>query len=131
MPFADGYADMIYMCHVLEHVKRNDLNSVLAEMWRILKDGGVLRLSVPGFDELVEFYNRSGQDISSISLQLMGGQNHPYNFHYSVFNQRGLTELLKEAGFNPVMPWDPGSCENHDFKDRAFREISLNIEGVK
>ena len=131
MPFDDNSADLVYMCHVLEHVKREDVILVIAEMWRILKPGGVLRVSVPGFDKLVNFYNNAGKCISSIELQLMGGQNHEYNFHYSIFNMRRLTGLFIEAGFDKVDSWDPFNCEYHDFKDRASREISLNVEGTK
>ncbi|MHC4397675.1 MAG: class I SAM-dependent methyltransferase [Planctomycetota bacterium] len=131
MPFDSNYADLVYMCHVLEHIKREDLPVVMAEMHRILKSGGIFRVSVPGFDELVAFYNNSERDISSIELQLMGGQNHEYNFHYSVFNDERLTDLMGKAGFNTVYTWDPDNCEYHNFRDRASREISLNIEGLK
>jgi predicted SAM-dependent methyltransferase len=138
--FETGTVDMVYMCHILEHIKRNDLKRVLSEMKRVLKIGGVLRLSVPDFDRLVEVYNASGKDINAISKQLMGGQDHEYNIHYSVFNRRRLSDLLKEVGFREVVPWDPDNCEHHDFKDRASRRmkvnggeimISLNLEAIK
>lgn len=131
MPFGDNYADLVYMCHVLEHVRMNDLMNVIKEMWRMLKPGGIFRVSVPGFDELVAFYNAHGKNMDSILLQLMGGQNHEYNFHYSVFNKERLLYLLKQAGFSIVREWCPDNCEYHDFQDRASREISLNIEAVK
>jgi len=137
--FETGTVDLVYMCHILEHIKRDDLRQVLSEMKRVLKVGGVLRLSVPDFDKLVEVYNASGKDINAISKQLMGGQDHEYNIHYSVFNRRRLSDLLKEVGFREVVPWDPDNCEHHDFKDRASRRmkvkggeimISLNLEAA-
>lgn len=138
--FETGTVDLVYMCHILEHIKASELKGVLSEMKRVLKPGGVLRLSVPDFDRLVEVYNACGKDITVISKQLMGGQDHQYNIHYCVFNHRRLSELLKEAGFRKVMPWDPDNCEHHDFKDRASRKmkvdgseimISLNLEAIK
>ena len=138
--FNTGTVDLVYMCHILEHIKRKDLEKVLSEMKRVLKVGGVLRLSVPDLDKLIEVYNASGKNVSSISHQLMGGQDHEYNIHYSVFNHQRLTELLKEVGFKKVVTWDPDNCEYHDFKDRASRKISvgsreymisLNLEAVK
>lgn len=138
--FRTGTVDLVYMCHVLEHIKNDDLKSVLSEMRRVLKDGGVLRISVPDFDKLIEVYNAAGKDIESIRRQLMGGQDHQYNVHYCVFNHRRLSELLKEVGFREVSPWDPDNCRHHDFKDRASRKIkvnekeymiSLNLEAVK
>lgn len=138
--FSNGTVDMVYMCHILEHIKRKDLKKVLSEMKRVLKVGGVLRLSVPDLDKLIEVYNASNNDINAISHQLMGGQDHDYNIHYSVFNHRRLKELLEEVGFQKVLTWDPDNCKYHDFKDRASRKISvddreymisLNLEAVK
>ena len=138
--FGDGTVDLVYMCHILEHIKRNDLKKVLLEMKRVLKDGGVLRISVPDFDKLIEVYNAAGKDIDAITRQLMGGQDHEYNIHYSVFNHRRLSELLKEVGYKKVVSWDPDNCQYHNFNDRASRKlkvngreymISLNLEAVK
>lgn len=138
--FAADSVDLVYMCHILEHIKADDLKHVLSELKRVLKVGGVLRLSVPDFDRLVEVYNASGKDINTIAKQLMGGQDHEYNIHYSVFNHRRLSELLKEVGFREVVSWDPENREHHDFKDRASRKvkagdaeimISLNLEATK
>lgn len=138
--FRDATVDLVYMCHILEHIKRNDLKDVLSEMKRLLKDGCVLRLSVPDFDKLIDVYNDSGRDINTISHQLMGGQDSEYNIHYSVFNYQRLSELLKEIGFHDVVSWDPDNCQYHNFKDRASRKInvngkeymiSLNLEAIK
>ena len=138
--FETGTVDLVYMCHVLEHIKNDDLKNVLSEMRRVLKDGGVLRISVPDFDKLIDVYNAAGKDIESIRRQLMGGQDHQYNVHYCVFNHRRLSDLFKEVGFREVSSWDPDNCRYHDFKDRASRRIkvngqeymiSLNLEAVK
>ena len=138
--FSNGTVDLVYMCHILEHIKGNDLKDVLLEMKRVLKDGGILRLSVPDFDKLIDVYKASGKDINRISRQLMGGQDSEYNIHFSVFNYQRLSELLKEVGFNKVVSWDPGNCQYHNFKDRVSRElkvngkkhmISLNLEATK
>lgn len=138
--FASGTVDLVYMCHILEHFKRPVLKQVLNEMLRILKPGGVLRLSVPDFDRLLEVYVEAGRDPDAIHLQLMGGQDSPYNIHYSIFTERSMSALLRHTGFSAVRPWDPQNCEHHDFKDKACRvmkindariAISLNLEAVK
>ncbi len=138
--FSNESADLIYMCHVLEHMMRPRLESILREMHRILKPGGILRLSVPDFDRLVEVYEGSGRDMDAISEALMGGQHSQYNVHYGVFNRRSLSELLVRCGFRSTRSWDPLDCEHHDFKDKACKmvavggrriPISLNLEAVK
>ena len=138
--FEDSTVDMVYMCHILEHLKTPEIKKVLPELKRILKKGGVLRISVPDFDKLIEVYNAADKNIDFICRQLMGGQDNQYNIHYSVFNYKHLSEILSEGGFSEIRSWDPENCQYHNFKDRASRMleingkeilISLNLEAVK
>jgi len=138
--FKNDTVELIYMCHVLEHVKMDGLLVNLKELHRILKPGGVLRISVPDFDKIIDIYNKTNRDIDSIRMPLMGGQDYKFNFHYSIFNNKYLSKLLVETGFKEIREWDPYNCLYHDFQDWASSEliinntkypISLNIEAVK
>ncbi len=82
--------DLIYMSHVLEHVSHREIISTLCELHRILKIGGVLRISVPDFDLIVKLYQAAGRDITVIERPLLGGQDYPFNFHYTAFNDEHL-----------------------------------------
>lgn len=138
--FRDGYADLVYACHVLEHIKHRALRKTLWEWRRILKPSGVLRLSVPDFDKILNIYESSGRDINSILGPLMGGQDYEYNVHCSAFNHSYLADKLREVGFKGVRKWEPDRVSNHDFRDwanssfvwegRAF-PVSLNLEAIK
>lgn len=132
--------DMVYMCHVLEHVPRDKALEVIQEMSRVLKRDGLLRISVPDFDHIIAIYETSGQKINTIAPALMGGQNYESNFHYGVFNKEHLTSLLTKGGGHRVRPWGPNNCGHHDFDDWASKffylgdrpfPISLNLEGNK
>lgn len=136
----DASLDMVYMSHVLEHVSHSRTHQTLGEMARVLKVGGTLRISVPDFDHIVSIYECSGRNITSIVKPLMGGQDYPFNFHFNVFNERSLTQLLEVCGFTHVRQWDPRNCNHHDFDDWASREvehlgrkfpISLNLEASR
>ncbi len=138
--FADDYADLIYVCHVLEHVRHTTLGQTLWEWRRVLKPGGILRLSVPDFDKLLCIYEASRRDLRSIISPLMGGQEHGYNIHYSAFNREYLSGKLIEAGFPEIREWNADLVSNHDFTDWANSSIlrdgtafsvSLNLEAVK
>lgn len=132
-----GVASLVYMCHVLEHVPYGEVVGVLREMRRVLSPGGTLRLSVPDFDLIVVIYRQRGNDAEAILGPLMGGQDYPFNFHYTVFNSDSLSRALASAGLESIRPWDPSTCEHHDFVDWANRPveiggalypISLNLE---
>lgn len=135
----DNMVDMVYMSHVLEHVSHRDIVTTLMEMQRILKSGGLLRISVPDFDKIIDIYKANDTNIESIEQPLMGGQDYPENFHYSVFNSEKLSRLLKSIGMVNVHNWDPNVCDYHDFVDWANRNhpfngrefpISLNMEAT-
>ncbi len=137
--FRPDYADLIYACHVLEHVSFLAIPKTLKGLFRCLKKGGVLRLSVPDFRTIVEIYQEKSS-VSDIMTLLMGGQDYPGNFHFSVFDEEYLTQALGRAGFSEVRRWDPESASFHDFQDWSRRQktlygknwpVSLNIEAVK
>jgi len=56
LPFADASADVVYASHVLEHFNRDAALRFLKECRRVLRPGGVLRLSVPDLCWLVDRY---------------------------------------------------------------------------
>lgn len=137
--FPPDYADLIYACHVLEHVSHLALPRTLKGLHRCLKKGGVLRLSVPDFRAIVSIY-RERHSVPDITALLLGGQEYPGNFHFSVFDEDSLTAALGQAGFSEVRSWDPASAPFHDFEDWSRRPkrlygrdwtVSLNLEAVK
>jgi len=137
--FSKNYADLVYACHVLEHISHAELINVLKEWRRVLKDGGVLRLSVPDFNKLVDVYNQENKNAKIILPPLMGAQEGgKYDFHKTIFNKEFLSNLLKEAGFKEVREWDPENTEYYSFSDWAGSrkiynkyQISPNLEGIK
>jgi SAM-dependent methyltransferase len=56
LPFADGSFDGIYACRVMEHLSPKDGDRFAAELCRLLKPGGVCRLSTPDLEEIAEEY---------------------------------------------------------------------------
>jgi predicted SAM-dependent methyltransferase len=125
-PFADGSAALVYASHCLEHFPRADVPRVLAEWRRVLRPGGVLRLSVPDFDRLLAIYAEHDHDLSTIHEVLMGGQHNHFDFHKVAFTRRSLGALLEQAGLRDVRAWTPGSDELTTFPDWSAREVPIN-----
>lgn len=139
--FEDDSVDLIYACHVLEHFKRNEVDGVLTEWLRVLKPGGILRIAVPGFEELVAIYQKY-KDLNLILGPLVGGQTYEYNFHYMAFDFKTLSERLKKIGFKDVARYDWRKTEHANVDDfsQAYiphmdkengLPVSLNIEAIK
>ena len=133
--FKTNTFDLVYASHILEHFKKKQVLKVLVEWVRVLKPGGVLRISVPSFENLSKIYNID-KDIDNISGPLMGGQTYKDNFHYEIFNKNKLIKLLLSAGLEAVHPWDFKRTIHSkfwDFSQATTKEIpiSLNLEGRK
>lgn len=131
IPHRDRSVEIIYTCHMLEHLDRSEARRFLAEARRVLIAGGIIRIAVPDLHFHVESYLREGDadrfvnDIfmaTSRKTGLIGklryllvGERH----HLWMYDGRSLCHLLTEAGFqNPrIVPSgtttipDPGQLD--------------------
>lgn len=132
--------DLIYACHVLEHFGRWEYKEVIKRWFEILKPGGVLRLAVPNFGAICNYYTKTG-DLKSIMGLLYGGQDYDENYHYVTFDMNSLFNDLYEIGFNQVKEYNHKTTE-HSYMDdfsKAYLPhmdengilVSLNIEATK
>ena len=56
LPFADASFDAIYASHLLEHLYLKEAEGLLADGYRLLRPGGVIRLVVPDLRTIVSRY---------------------------------------------------------------------------
>jgi predicted SAM-dependent methyltransferase len=56
LPFPDGSVDAVYCAAVVEHLPKDDVPPFIAECHRVLKAGGILRISVPDFEAQARLY---------------------------------------------------------------------------
>ncbi|WP_099240155.1 class I SAM-dependent methyltransferase [Synechococcus sp. BDU 130192] len=139
-PFKNESVKLIYASHCLEHFPIDKVPIVLKEWHRVLKEDGILRLSVPDFDLILNIYRDTGRNMEDVIRILMGGQDYEYNFHLCSFNENYLSQLLKDVGFKMVRKWTPGTDKMTSFDDWSGRPVliagraypvSLNLEAVK
>ncbi|MEY3283053.1 MAG: hypothetical protein RIR86_1066 [Acidobacteriota bacterium] len=146
IPEADSSVDLIYSCHMLEHLTRSDALRFLRESRRVLKPGGALRIVVPDLKILVNNYQRGGKAddfmeslyivptdpdrlLNRLKCLLVGGR-----LHLWMYDADSLRELMTKAGFASVVTLPPGETtikelEGIDLSERA--EESLYVEGIK
>ena len=146
LPFELNSVDLIYSCGNLEYYDQEELPIILKEWCRVLKHGGILRLSVPNFDSIIKVYLNNGKNIHGEGIlgPIFGKwklNNGKYIYHKTVFNFDSLEKHLINAGFedirpynhNDVMPlgFDDYSMAYVPYKDSSGIQISLNIEATK
>jgi predicted SAM-dependent methyltransferase len=138
--FVDNSVTLIYGSHCLEHISHKRVVEVLKEWHRALKPSGVLRVSVPDFDLLLDIYLQNNRDMQSIILPLMGEQDYSFNFHYTAFTFGDLSRLFSEAGFRESRRWQNGTEQFTSLPDWSGRfinvngrdyPVSLNMEAIK
>jgi len=61
MPFDNNSVDFFYSSHAFEHVSGDDCIHAIGEIYRSLKTGGVLRITVPDLNLIYEMY-KNGED---------------------------------------------------------------------
>lgn len=132
--FNDNMADVIYACHIFEHVPKPQVSEVLTEWKRILRPGGILRIAVPDFEAVAKLYN-DGVPMQRLIGLLCGRQNHQWNVHYMVYDWHLLCAYLSEVGFFGMKRWNPKDTYPSGYDDYSYAEIdgiavSLNVEAT-
>jgi SAM-dependent methyltransferase len=87
LPFADGAFDVVVISEVLEHL--HDDRGAIAELYRVLKAGGTLAVTVPRW-----WPERVCWALSDAYHQVEGG-------HVRIYRRRELLGRLRERSFQP------------------------------
>jgi len=109
LPLESDTIDYAVSIHALPEVPFPDLIPVLSELRRVLKPGGVLRLSLPDLLKGVEAYRRGDRSyflIPDEDAHTLGGklvvQLTWYGYSRSLFVPDFVEELLAKAGYRDV-----------------------------
>ena len=146
LPFGDETVSFIYAPYILPFYGEPEVKIILGEWFRVLKNGGVLRLSVPDFKVLCELYLNEGNDykLSDLHDYICGSDQIEDSFFYckSFYDRESLMKLLEEVGYQRVQEWDWRNTEHSRFEDESQLHlppqdkdngtlISLNIQAGK
>jgi len=128
---------VLYSSHTLEHTSlvRGETARALAEWHRVLRPGGLLFLSVPDLEMLARLYLRHSYPTAlrdMLQHMIYGGQDDPFDYHLSGFDERVLRGLLLKAGFCEVERVETFNVFPEDFDASTVvwlfkKPISLNV----
>jgi SAM-dependent methyltransferase len=146
IPCPAGCSSAVYSSHMIEHLDRAEARAFLAEVMRVLRPGGVVRLAAPDLSLLVRAYLGDGDADGFVSGTHMGldrpcglrawakwtlvGPRH----HLWMYDGESLATMLSEAGFEDAAVVPPGSTRipepgRLDLRERAAE--SVYVEAIR
>jgi predicted SAM-dependent methyltransferase len=156
LPHENDSVDLIYMGQAIEHFNPVfEVPKILKECNRVMKPGGVIRITTPDLDLLIQMYftkkmrifNKDQPDFylesdpgSQLSFLMFGasGQNctfDNYEGHMCMYTRYSLTKALENAGFKDVEFYtESGKSKNETMQEEAIDagiNHSLIVEATK
>lgn len=144
-PWPDDSVATIYTSHTLEHFSREDGQALLAECFRVLRPGGVLRIVVPDLAPLVRRYvsGETSADRFVESLQVLYKPQRsllkrfltPWvQFpHRCMYDESSLRGVCNAIGFRAAacLPFDSAIPDIRDIEKPDRTVDAVIVEAVK
>ncbi|MEP7375337.1 MAG: methyltransferase domain-containing protein [Chitinophagaceae bacterium] len=92
IPFETGRFDLVYHSHVLEHFAKADGEKFIAECYRILKPGGVIRIALPNLEVIAKEY------LKNLDRAAAGEQNADHDYDWTMLEMYDQTVRNKAGG---------------------------------
>jgi SAM-dependent methyltransferase len=121
IPEPDGSVEVVYACHVVEHLDRKEIKAFLREARRILLPDGILRLGFPDLRKMVDRYIADGDADALVERTLLASPK-PRTFldrlrylavgerhHLWMYDSSSMVKLLSSMGFKEACEVPPGS----------------------
>ncbi len=156
LPFKDNSWDLIYSEHMLEHIHTDKVPLLLSEIHRILKPGGLFRVTVPDLEiHATNYVNKNTEFFKPIVDKYQARLDKQKNKYWLIRSNGGafmsravqrfyrhrwmydfdtLGSCLREVGFSECIKQSCGNSKieaaaQMDRPDRAFE--TLYIDAVK
>mgnify|MGYP001566893051 FL=1 len=101
LPFEDGVAERVVLCHVIEHISYRKTLDLLEEVHRVMEIGGSFELAYPEWKECVKAFleNKNGENYRWWIQTLYGSQTDAGQFHVAPIITDHLIDQLSDVGF--------------------------------
>ena len=146
IPLKNNSVQCIYTSHMLEHISRDGASVFLREAIRVLKNDGILRVSVPDLKIAINSYLLNGDanefmEYISVEARPIGNLREKfqllisgYRHHQWMYDGKSLSILMETAGFRNVKIFKKGETSIKNLKGLDLYERceeSVYVEGIK
>lgn len=109
LPFEPGTVASVHSAHLLEHFPVEELRRTLLPYWyTMLRPGGTFSAVVPDAETMINEYAAGRYSFDDLRLVTFGDQEYEGDFHFNMFSQESIREILEEAGFVGVTVLESG-----------------------
>jgi SAM-dependent methyltransferase len=129
IPLEDGVVDYIFSSHFVEHLFKDEALNLLREIKRVLKPGGIVRISIPDLEYAVGQYLSGNKDKMLLDYFFVEDKNSFYARHKYMYDFQMMQDILNELGFVGIerKKYREGKVPDLDFLDNRPAD-SLFIE---
>jgi predicted SAM-dependent methyltransferase len=153
LPLPDASFTYAFGEHLIEHLTQKAAGRMLAEVRRVLRPGGVLRLTTPDLRKIVALYEDQNPAVSrgeyAAFLEGVTGKRYEHGSqilndqlrlwgHRHIYDEEELEAKLREAGFESIQGLSPGDSthealrgvESHGGAEWVNRAEAMCLEGT-
>ncbi len=98
IPFSNECVDYLYSSHLLEHLFIADAERLIREAFRVLKEGGRIRICVPDLGYAISLYHQ-GEKESALKYFFPASRTEYFGRHRYMYDFELLEALLSKTGF--------------------------------
>ena len=117
IPLPDKSCDVVYHAAVLEHLRRSDAEAFLAECYRVLKSGGIVRVGVPDLEKICQLY------LYRLAAALNGAKTATHDYDWIMLEL--FDQIVREKSGGAMMEY----LRQHPLPNEQFIYDRIGIEG--
>ncbi|MEI9913710.1 MAG: methyltransferase domain-containing protein [Candidatus Saccharibacteria bacterium] len=140
LPFADNSVDFVFNEHFFEHLTIEESEPIMADLMRVLKPGGIMRVAMPDLREVVKAYldpnwnkkafiKQFGLEFVQTPAEMLN-MNFYWWGHRWLYDWEELQRRLKERGYNKYKKCSLRNSSHKELKNLETRDESRLIVEV-
>ncbi len=102
LEFDDDSVEIIVARNILQVFSHRELQKIVLEWKRVLKQGGTIILSVPDLKSILEAYSVGSLDFDETQKAVFGYQQNDFDYFYNAFDEYSIEKFLASNGFSII-----------------------------